>query len=60
MPEAPEAELFQSFKRVVVHSTQVYGGFYCPQSIAQAVQGSGERLVAELSPLQQLLSVVPL
>jgi capsular polysaccharide export protein len=60
MPLAPEAELFQRFKRVVVHSTQVYGGFYCPPSIAQAVQGSCERLAAELSPLQQLLSVVPL
>jgi hypothetical protein len=24
------------------------------------VQGSGERLVAELSPLQQLMNVVPL
>jgi len=59
MPVAPEAELFQSFKRVVVHSTQVYGGFYCPPSIAQAVQGSCERLAAELSPLQQLLSLVP-
>ncbi len=60
MPVAPEAELFQSFKRVVVHSTQVYGGFYCPPSIAQAVQGSCERLAAELSPLQQLLSLVPI
>jgi capsular polysaccharide export protein len=60
MPVAPEAELFQSFKRVVVHSTQVYGGFYCPPSIAQAVQGSCERLAAELSPLQQLLNMVPL
>ena len=60
MPVAPEAELFQSFKRVVVHSTQVYGGFYCPPSIAQAVQGSCERLAAELSPLQQLLRLVPI
>ena len=60
MPLAPEAELFQSFKRVVVHCTQVYGGFYCPPSIAQAVQGSCERLTAELSPLQQLLSLEPL
>lgn len=60
MPVAPEAELFQSFKRVVVHSTQVYGGFYCPPNIAQAVQGSCERLVGELSPLQQLLSLEPL
>jgi len=60
MPVAPEAELFQSFKRVVVHSTQVYGGFYCSPSIAQAVQGSCERLAAELSPLQQLMNVVPL
>ena len=59
MPVAPEAELFKSFKRVVVHTTQVYGGFYCPHSIAQAVQGSCERLTAELSPLQQLLSLVP-
>jgi len=60
MPVAPEPKLFESFKRVVVHTTQVYGGFYCPPSIAQAVQGSCERLAAELSPLQQLLSVVPI
>lgn len=58
-PVAPEAELFQSFKRVVVHTTQVYGGFYCSPGIAQAVEGSCERLTAELSPLQQLLSLAP-
>ena len=60
MPVAPEAELFARFKRVVVHTTQVYGGFYCPPSIAQAVQGSCERLTAEFSPLQHLLNLVPL
>ena len=58
-PVAPVAELFQSFKRVVVYTTQVHGGFYCPPSIALAVQGSCERLTAELSPLQHLLSLVP-
>ena len=60
MPVAPEAELFARFKRVVMHTTQVYGGFYCPPSIAQAVQGSCERLTAEFSPLQHLLNLVPL
>ena len=59
-PLAPETELFTRFKRVVVNTTQVYGGFYCPQSIAHAVQGSCERLTAELSPLQHLLNLVPL
>ena len=59
-PLAPETELFTRFKRVVVNTTQVYGGFYCPQSIAHAVQGSCERLNAELSPLQHLLNLVPL
>ena len=58
-PLAPETELFTRFKRVVVNTTQVYGGFYCPQSIAHAVQGSCERLTAELSPLQHLLNLVP-
>jgi capsular polysaccharide export protein len=59
MPVAPAAELFESFKRVVVHTTQVNGGFYCPPGITQAVQGSCESLTAELSPLQQLLSQAP-
>ena len=59
-PLAPETELFTRFKRVVVNTTQVYGGFYCPQSIALAVQGSCERLTAELSPLQHLLNLAPL
>lgn len=60
MPVAPEAELFKSFKRVVVHTTQLNGGFYCPPGIAQAVQNSCSRLTCELSPLQQLLSLVPI
>lgn len=60
MPLAPETELFTRFKRVVVNTTQVYGGFYCSPGISQAVQGSRERLTAECSPLQHLLNLVPL
>ena len=50
----PDPELFALFKAVVTHTTQINGGFYCPQGIALAAQASAKILVAEQSPLEQL------
>lgn len=51
----PDAKLFQYFRDVVIHTTQVNGGFYCRDGIALAVQGSHQRLTAERSPLEEWL-----
>lgn len=54
-PTAPNAELFKQFKRVVIHTTQINGGFYCPSGIALAVENAIHSLVADKSPLEMLL-----
>lgn len=51
----PDAQLFQHFRSVVIHTTQVNGGFYCRDGIALAVQGSHRLLAAERSPLEAWL-----
>lgn len=51
----PDMALFKQFKAVVMHTTQVNGGFYCPQGIALAVKASADRLTAEHSPLELLM-----
>ena len=50
----PESELFKLFKTVVLHATQVNGGFYCPEGIELAAQASAKILVNEQSPLERL------
>jgi len=54
----PDPDLFQQFKTVVMHTTQVNGGFYCPTGIALAARGSAEILTADTSPLEQLMQQV--
>lgn len=54
-PEAPERDFFACFRRVVMHATQVNGGFYCRRGIALAVENSARILTAERSPLEELL-----
>lgn len=51
----PDPELFKQFKAVVMHTTQVNGGFYCPQGISLAVKASINRLTAKQSPLELLM-----
>ncbi len=51
----PDAELFRCFRNVVIHGTQVNGGYYTADAIELAVQNSWQRLVAEKSPLEELL-----
>ncbi|PAT36620.1 capsule biosynthesis protein [Vandammella animalimorsus] len=51
----PDASLFASFRRCVVHATQINGGFYCTHGMSLAVAHSLPRLLAQQSPLEQLL-----
>lgn len=50
----PDPELFAFFKTVVTQTTQVNGGFYCPQGIALAAHASAKILVDDQSPLERL------
>lgn len=52
---APDAELFRLFKNTVIHTTQIHGGFYTPQSTALAAANCRRLLLAERSPLEELL-----
>ncbi len=45
-PAAPDPVLFQDFRRVVLHHSQINGGFYSHRGIRMAVSGSVERLLA--------------
>ena len=51
----PDAELFRCFRNVVIHGTQVNGGYYTSQALALAVANSPRLLLAEHSPLEELL-----
>jgi capsular polysaccharide export protein len=52
-PEAPDPTLFDAFRKVVIHTTQVNGDIYTGAGIRVAI-GNCERLMAEQSPLQRL------
>lgn len=52
---APDREFFGCFRRVVLHATQINGGFYCPDGIRLAVENSAPVLTSDQSPLEALL-----
>lgn len=54
-PVPPDADFLDRFRRVVMHATQVNGGFYCRRGIDLAVENSCRVLTAERSPLEALL-----
>lgn len=54
-PLPPDAEFFSRFRRVVLHATQINGGFYCRKGIELAVENASVVLTAEKSPLERLL-----
>ncbi|OGA74798.1 MAG: hypothetical protein A3G81_16735 [Betaproteobacteria bacterium RIFCSPLOWO2_12_FULL_65_14] len=56
---APDLELVRAFRNVVVHATQVNGGFYSGQGIATALEGCA-RLLEPRSRLEELLAAFPL
>lgn len=53
-PTPPSATLFACFRRTVMHTTQINGGFYNQPGIDLAVEGSAKRLTSRTSPLEQL------
>jgi capsular polysaccharide export protein len=53
--EFPDRELFRRFRNTVIHATQVNGGFYTDGGVALAAANSVARLLAERSPLKELL-----
>lgn len=56
----PDVALFQAFHKVVVHATQINGGFYCFDGINLAVENSAKALCAEKTPFEALLEACPL
>jgi capsular polysaccharide export protein len=54
-PVPPDSMLFKSFRKVLMHATQVNGGFYSADGIALAVANSARVLTAARSPLEGLL-----
>jgi capsular polysaccharide export protein len=53
--QPPDSELFRRFRNVVIHATQINGGFYCKAGIDLAARNSARVLAAEISPLEELL-----
>lgn len=51
----PDSELFRRYRNTVIHTTQVHGGFYTPESTALAVENCQRLLLADRSPLEELL-----
>lgn len=51
----PDAELFTCFRRVLLHTVQINGGFYCRKGIELAVNNTAQVLEPEQSPLEALL-----
>jgi capsular polysaccharide export protein len=52
---SPDPELFRRYRNTVIHATQLHGGFYTPESRALAVENCRRLLLAERSPLEELL-----
>lgn len=57
-PEEPDMRLFRAFRDVVIHATQIDGGFYTGVGISRACKNSMQALVGEQSALQRLLDLV--
>lgn len=53
-PEPIDHELYEMFRRTVLHTTQINGGFYTHDGIRLAVKHAMPRLLAEQSPLEEL------
>ncbi|MEQ1518183.1 MAG: capsular biosynthesis protein, partial [Usitatibacteraceae bacterium] len=53
-PEAPEAALAAAFRKIVIHTVLVNGGFYTRESMDMAAAGSIKLLAADKSPIEEL------
>lgn len=58
--EQPDMQLLNYFRRVMIHATQINGGFYSSAGIDIGVDSSIERLLMTESPLQSLLRTFPM
>ncbi|PTL91239.1 capsule biosynthesis protein CapA [Halomonas litopenaei] len=58
-PPAPNAALYQALRTTLLRTVQLNGSFYCRLGIRLGVHHSARRLVAERSPLEELLSCLP-
>ncbi|MGM8930703.1 capsular polysaccharide export protein, LipB/KpsS family [Salinicola halophyticus] len=54
-PIGPERRLFRSFAKVVIHATQINGGFYDREGIDLAVINAVAHLTQDISPIERLL-----
>jgi capsular polysaccharide export protein len=52
--EAPDKSLFRDFRNVVIHTTQINGGFYCRQGMDMAVRNAIPVMTDSDSPLEKL------
>ena len=55
----PDPQLFDAFQKIVIHATQINGGFYSSNGIRIGVNSAMERLQANRSPLEVLLTSYP-
>ena len=55
----PDMGLFKAFHKVVLHTTQINGGFYNRHGISLCVAHALDRLLAPESPLERLLAEYP-
>jgi len=57
-PQAPDEQLYQAFRHVLLHVNQVNGDFFTRRGIEAAVLNC-ERMLQPQSPLEELLSRIP-
>lgn len=53
--ELPDTNLMRAFRKIVMHTVLVNGGFYTRESMDMATQGAVRFLTAEKSPIEELL-----
>jgi capsular polysaccharide export protein len=55
----PNTQLFDAFKKIVIHATQINGGFFSSDGIRIGVNNAMKRLQESQSPLDALLESYP-
>ncbi len=58
--DIPDQTLYNCFRNVVMATTQVNGGFYCPKGIELAARSSSALLTSDVSPLKHVIDNVSL
>jgi capsular polysaccharide export protein len=54
-PIPPDQLLLRHFRNVVIHTTQINGGFYTRDGIEMAIEHAAPAIMADRSPLEELL-----